>query len=70
MSTASAPSTGSPPVRRAQAAKTVSKEENVKVGKEDTSTANVSDILTRLLRYVSGCHDLDWDAFSILRHTH
>ncbi|KAI2620161.1 ARM repeat-containing protein [Hypomontagnella submonticulosa] len=53
MSAASAPSTGSPNPRRTAASKnmSVSKEENIKVGKEDTSTANATDILTGLLRY-------------------
>ncbi|KAI0884789.1 ARM repeat-containing protein [Annulohypoxylon maeteangense] len=43
------PSTGSPTPRRPMATKAVSKEENVKVGTESSSTAIVSDILERIL---------------------
>ncbi|KAI1506203.1 armadillo-type protein [Biscogniauxia marginata] len=38
-----APSTGSPTLRRTPATKTASMEENIKVGKEDSSTANELD---------------------------
>lgn len=54
MSAAPASSTGSPNPRRTKNA-----EENIKVGKEAASTANVSDVLTRLLHWaVSSCHHL------------
>lgn len=53
MSAIPALSTGSPNPRRTPASNKPLNEENIKVGKEDTSTANVSDVLTRLLRYVS-----------------
>ncbi|KAI4863705.1 ARM repeat-containing protein [Hypoxylon rubiginosum] len=48
MSAAPASSTGSPTLRRTKNAN----EENIKVGKEATTPANVSDVLTRLVRYV------------------
>lgn len=51
MSAIPALSTGSPNPRRTPASNKPLNEENIKVGKEDTSTANVSDVLTRLLRY-------------------
>ncbi|RYP05338.1 hypothetical protein DL765_009857 [Monosporascus sp. GIB2] len=44
-------STGSPGPRRTPGAKSTRMEENIKVGKEDSSQANVSDILTSLLRF-------------------
>ncbi|KAI1381436.1 ARM repeat-containing protein [Hypoxylon crocopeplum] len=53
MSTSQGPSTGSPTPRRAAASKGMPKEENIKVGKEDNPTANVTDVITRLLRYDS-----------------
>ncbi|KAI1780565.1 ARM repeat-containing protein [Hypoxylon cercidicola] len=47
MSAAPGSSTGSPTLRRTKNAN----EENIKVGKEAATTANVGDVLTRLLRY-------------------
>lgn len=44
-------STGSPGLRRTPGAKSTQMEENIKVGKEDSSQANVSEILTSLLRF-------------------
>lgn len=44
-------STGSPTRHRTPVSKTTSMEENIKVGKEDSSQGNVSNILTSLLRF-------------------
>lgn len=44
-------STGSPGLRRTPGAKPSQMEENIKVGKEDSSQANVSELLTSLLRF-------------------
>lgn len=49
----SIPSTGSPALRRTSAQTNTAGQENIKVGKESLPAYDVSEILTRLLRFVS-----------------